>query len=71
MQVIKTMALIVILFTICLLPGQIGYLLWEFGDEEDQAAMDIIFKFANILDCLHACVNPIVYGLLTEQFRRE
>ena len=71
MQVIKTLALIVILFTICLLPGQIGYLLWEFGDEEDHATMDIIFKFAIILDCLHACVNPVVYGLLTEQFRRE
>ena len=71
MQVIKTLALIVILFTICLLPGQIGYLLWEFGDEEDHATMDIIFKFAIILDCFHACVNPIVYGLITEQFRRE
>ncbi|PFX13384.1 Neuropeptide FF receptor 2 [Stylophora pistillata] len=70
-QVVKTLALIVILFTICLLPGQIGYLLWEFGDEEDQATIDIIFKFATILDCLHACVNPMVYGLLTELFRRE
>ncbi|PFX34843.1 Neuropeptide FF receptor 2 [Stylophora pistillata] len=70
-QVIKTLALIVILFTVCLLPGQIGYLLWEFGDEEDQATIDIISKFATILDCLHACVNPIVYGLLTERFRRE
>ena len=70
-QVIKTLALIVILFAICLLPGQIGFLLWEFGDEQDQAIMNAIFKFADLLDCLHACVNPIVYGLLTEQFRRE
>ncbi|XP_022778994.1 neuropeptide FF receptor 2-like [Stylophora pistillata] len=70
-QVVKTLALIVILFTVCLLPGQIGYLLWEFGDEEDLATIDIICKFATILDCLHACVNPIVYGLLTERFRRE
>ena len=71
MQLIKTLALIVIFFAICLLPGQIGFLLWEFGDEQDQPIMDAIFKFADILDCLHACVNPIVYGLLTEQFRKE
>lgn len=70
-QVIKTLALIVILFAICLLPGQIAWLMLDFGDKQDEHIVDVIFIFSDILDCLHACVNPIVYGLLTEQFRRQ
>lgn len=70
-QVIKTLALIVILFAICLLPGQIAWLMWDFGDQHDEHVVEVIFIFSDILDCLHACVNPIVYGLLTEQFRRQ
>lgn len=70
-QVIKTLALIVILFAICLLPGQIAWLLLDFGDKQDKPTVDMIFIFSDVLDCLHACVNPIVYGLLTEQFRRQ
>ena len=70
-QVIKTLALIVILFAVCLLPGQIAWLMLDFGDQHDEHAVDVIFILSDILDCLHACVNPIVYGLLTEQFRRQ
>ena len=70
-QVIKTLAMIVVLFAICLLPGQIAWLLLDFGGEQDEQVMDVIFIISDILDCLHACVNPIVYGLLTAQFRRE
>lgn len=70
-QVIKTLAMIVVLFAICLLPGQIAWLLIDFGGKSELKVAAVIFKFSDILDCLHACVNPIVYGLLTEQFRRE
>jgi len=70
-QVIKTLALIVVLFAICLLPGQIAWLMLDFGDQHNEHVVDTIFIFSDILDCLHACVNPIVYGLLTEQFRRR
>ena len=70
-QVIKTLAMIVLLFAICLLPGQIAWLLLDFGRQQEWKVAFVIFKFSDILDCLHACVNPIVYGLLTEQFRRE
>ena len=70
-EVIKTLAMIVILFAICLLPGQIGWLLLDFGGQKESDIVKEIFKFSDILDSLHACVNPIIYGLLTEQFRRE
>ena len=70
MQAIKTLALIVILFTICLLPGQIAWLFLDFGGKQGLEVAKVIFKFSDILDCLHACVNPIVLGLLSE-FRKE
>ena len=62
-QVIKTLAMIVILFVICLLPGQIAWLLLDFGGQKEFEIAKVIFKFEDILDILHACVNPIVYGL--------
>ena len=70
MQAIKTLAMIVILFTICLLPGQIAWLLLDFGGQQGLKVAIVIFKFSDILDCLHACVNPIVQGLLSE-IRKE
>lgn len=70
-QVIKTLAIIVILFAICLLPGQIAWLLLDFGGKQELQIATVIFKFAQILDPLHACINPIIYGLSNEQFRKE
>ncbi|XP_015760729.1 PREDICTED: neuropeptide FF receptor 2-like isoform X1 [Acropora digitifera] len=70
-KVIKTLALIVILFVICLLPGQIAWLLLDFGSARGLKVSTILFHFSDILDSLHGCVNPIIYGLLTEQFRRK
>ena len=70
-QVIKTVAAIVILFTVLLLPGQIAWLVLDFGGKQDKDVAMVIFKFSDILDCLHACVNPIIYALLTERFRRQ
>ena len=70
-QVIKTLAIIVILFAICLLPGQIAWLLLDFGGKQELQIATVIFKFADILDPLHAGINPIIYGLSNEQFRKE
>ena len=70
-QCIKTLAMIVILFVICLLPGQIAWLLLDFGGQQGLEIAIMIFNFSNILDCLHSCVNPIVYGLSNKHFRRE
>ena len=70
-QVIKTLAMIVILFVICLLPGQIAWLLLDFGGQKESEIAQTIFKFGNILNILHPCLNPIVYGLSNKHFRRE
>ena len=70
-QVIKTLAMIVILFVICLLPGQIAWLLLDFGGQKESEIIQTIFKFADILDILHPCLNLIAYGLSNKHFRRE
>ena len=65
--------MIVILFVICLLPGQIAWLLLDFvgGGEKESEITQTIFKFADILNILHLCLNPIVYGLSNKHFQRE
>jgi hypothetical protein len=70
-QIITTLAAIVLLFTICLLPGQIAWMVRDFGTPKQQNDIDVVFKFSNILDFIHACVNPIIYGLLTDKFRKD
>lgn len=70
LQIVKTLATIVILFAVCLLPGQICWMMVDFGSS-DQNSLSIFFNASVILSALHSCLNPIVYGTLTKQFRRE
>ncbi|KAK3733241.1 hypothetical protein QZH41_002005 [Actinostola sp. cb2023] len=70
-QIITTLAAIVIIFTICLFPGQIAWMVRDFGTPSQSDKIQVVFKFADILDFIHACVNPIIYGLLTDKFRKD
>ena len=69
-QVIKTLAIIVLLFAICLLPIQVAWLLMDFGGPSGKKAAAIIFKFSLILAVFHSCLNPLVYGTITKRFRK-
>lgn len=69
-QVVRTIATIVIMFVICMLPNHIFWLIWDFGGQEARHAAFVTFKFAGILVMFNSCVNPIVYGSLTRHFRR-
>lgn len=70
-QIIITLAAIVVLFTICLLPGQIAWMVDYFGTPTQSKRIQIVYKFSSILDFIHACVNPVLYGLLTDKFRKD
>nr|UQI50290.1 SIFamide neuropeptide receptor [Haliclona caerulea] len=70
LQIVKTLATIVILFAVCLLPGQVCWMMVDFGSS-NQKSLTIFFDASVILSALHSCLNPIVYGTLTKQFRRE
>lgn len=72
-QAIRTLAAVVILFAICLFPGQIAWLLYDFGNggKSQKKAIDTLLNFSDVLDNFHACVNPIIYCLLSTRYRKE
>lgn len=69
MQVIKTLATIVILFAICMLPAQLAWLLYDFPLENHEKMVKFLFSFSPLLLYFHSCLNPIAYGTLTKHFR--
>ncbi|XP_078356359.1 galanin receptor type 1-like [Oculina patagonica] len=69
-QIIRTLAVIVIFFMACMLPNQIAWMLFDFGGDLHKELSRAFWTGAEALIYLHACVNPIVYGSLTRQFRR-
>ncbi|XP_022795901.1 neuropeptide FF receptor 1-like [Stylophora pistillata] len=70
-KVTKTLAIIVMIFAVCMLPSQVGWMLLDFGDTKQKAiAIKVIFKFSLVLTVFHSCLNPLVYGSITKQFRR-
>ena len=70
-KVTKTLAIIVMIFAVCMLPSQVGWMLLDFGDKEQKAiAIKVVFKFSLVLTVFHSCLNPLVYGSITKQFRR-
>ena len=70
-QAIRTLAVVVIFFAICLFPGQVAWLLMDFGNQSQLKAVDMFLAFSNVLDIFHACVNPIIYCLLNTRYRKE
>lgn len=70
MQVIKTLATIVILFAICMLPAQLAWLLHDFAYDDNESLITFLFSFSPSLLYFHSCLNPIAYGTLTKHFRR-
>lgn len=70
-QVLKTVAVIVLVFAICLLPIQLSWMMLDFGGEKERRiAVEVFMKFDFLLSVLHSCLNPLVYGTLTRRFRR-
>ena len=69
-KVTKTLAIIVMIFAFCMLPSQVGWMLLDFGNSQQQKIAMVIFKFSLVLTVFHSCLNPLVYGSITKQFRR-
>ena len=71
MQVIRTLVVIVVLFVVCMFPPQINWMIFQFGNGQvDYKTMQTLFVVSDILSVIHACMNPIVYGTLTQHFRK-
>ncbi|XP_031553820.1 RYamide receptor-like [Actinia tenebrosa] len=68
-EVIKTSATIVTLYTVLTLPGQIA---WISGVVfQNYEISMLILKFSTHLQLLHNCCNPFVYGTISREFRSQ
>ena len=65
--ILKTVAVIVLLFLVLLLPTQVAWMLLEFKN----ISSDELWFASDILTRLHSCINPVVYGVMNKQYRRS
>ena len=65
--ILRTVAVIVLLFLFFLLPFQVAWMLLDFRN----ISSDELWFAALILTRVHSCVNPIVYGVMNKQYRRS
>lgn len=72
-QVVRTIALIVIIFALCMFPKHLASIYYYFGANSAKKAK-ILFKMLHISEIfavLHSCLNPLVYGTVMKHFRAE
>lgn len=70
-KIAKILATIIVSFAICMLPTHVAWILIDFGSESDQNVALVIFKFSDMLAVFHSCLNPLIYGTVTRQFRED
>ena len=69
-QIVKTLAVMVVLFAVCTSPHQIALMLRTYGGKTAVSIAYLIYKFSPTLNNLHSCVNPVIFGALTRKYRR-
>ena len=65
--ILKTVAVIVLLFLAFLLPTQVAWILLDFRNISSKE----LWFASDILTRLHSCLNPVVYGVMNKQFRHR
>ena len=70
-QATKVLAALIFVFAIANLPGQIAWLLLDFGPTSYYSTAFLMIKIAHILGCLHSFSNALIYGALAKHFRQE
>ena len=65
--ILKTVAVIALLFLVLLLPTQVAWMLLDFRS----ISYNELWFTSGILTKLHSCLNPVVYGVKNKQYRRS
>ena len=65
--ILRTVAIIVVLFLVLILPLQVAWMLFDFKN----IFFDELWFASTLLGRLHSCVNPIVYGIMNKQYRQS
>lgn len=67
-KVVRMMAIVVLLFAVCMLPNHILWLLREFTKDFPESGRKVL-GWGEILIYANSCTNPIVYSICIEEFR--
>ena len=71
-QVVKSTAVIVGMFTICILPGQIAWLMNDFGGKSiNTEVLSALLESGNLASSLHTAIDPLVYGIFVKEYRQD
>ena len=65
--ILKTVAVIFVMFLVLLLPTQVAWMLFDFK----HISFGELWFASTLLTRLHSCVNPIVYGIMNKQYRQS
>ncbi|XP_074638300.1 melatonin receptor type 1B-like [Acropora palmata] len=65
--ILKTVAVIVVLFLVLLLPLEVAWMLFDFKN----ISFDELWFASTLLARLHSCLNPILYGIMNKQYRQS
>lgn len=66
-KVVKMMAIVVLIFAVCMLPNHIVWLLGDFTEDFDSRRKVLVW--GEMLIYANSCTNPIVYSICIEEFR--
>lgn len=73
LEIIKTLAVIVIAFALFMLPLFIVRVQYEIKNNAERTANHYInfIVYSRLIALSHSCVNPVIYGSLTKNFRQK
>lgn len=69
-KIIRMLVVLVLLYTICMLPQHVVFLWWQYGDLTTRPYRMYIFRFANVFPMANSAFNPIAYGTLNPDFKK-
>ena len=69
-KIIKMLVTVVVFYAICMLPNQVVWLWYEFGDAQNWPHVQKLLTFGSIMVYINSCVNPLLYAGMNEDFRK-
>ena len=69
-KIMKMLVMVVLLYAICLLPNQVVWLWYEFGNLQNWPHFSKLLTFGSIMVYINSCVNPLLYAGMNEDFRK-
>ena len=69
-RVIEMLFIVVVMFIICWTPDQFGFLAFNLGLVDPSHLYGTLYRCLVVLSFANSCVNPIIYSLRNQKFRR-